>query len=359
MAELSESPTGPGGELDLYEAIRDGIYMLDADGRITWVNEVALEEFDLGYSRDDLLGSHVSTIMPSEDVETCDALIQELLKRDSKDSERCEIHLESVHGSTIPVELHLSVRTGEDGEFQGTVGVIRDITKRRQRQERLMVLTRLLRHNLRQKINVIGGRLELVEEKHGLEPQEHFVAIEEALRELSELSEKTLEVHWAMADTGRLQDQTDAVETVHRVTERVADQYPTAQISVSAPERAPVEADRTLDIVIENLVENAVEHSDHDSPTVDIIVSQRSESEGEWTTVSIADDGPGIPEDELQPLATGQETPLRHGSGLGLWLVKWVIERFGGEVTFEDREPRGTVVGIRLKRAASVENSQP
>lgn len=349
MPELSDSSNEFETYDTLFGAIKDGVYKLDSEGRITWINEQAVEEFDLGYSRNDLLGKHVSTIMPLEDVQTCNAIIQELLEDEQRESARCEIDLETKHGTTIPVELHLTVRE-QDGDLRGSVGVVRDITDRRQRQERLMVLTRLLRHNLRQKMNVIGGRLELVEDEVSGDERDHVEAIHDALRELTELSEKTLEVHWAMADSGRFQKEIDAVESVRRVTERLQDSYPTADISVEAPESAVVEADRTLDIVVENLLENALEHADRPSPKIEIGVSTGGERNAR-VTVTIADDGPGIPDGELEPLTEGRETSLRHGSGLGLWLVKWVVERFGGDLTFEDRTPRGTLVRVRLKQA--------
>jgi signal transduction histidine kinase len=62
----------------------------------------------------------------------------------------------------------------------------------------------------------------------------------------------------------------------------------------------------------------------------------------------VRDNGPGIPEDELVPLQEGTETPLKHGSGLGLWLVEWGISRLGGTIQFDANEPRGTVVWLRL-----------
>ena len=48
---------------------------------------------------------------------------------------------------------------------------------------------------------------------------------------------------------------------------------------------------------------------------------------------------------------TGSETPLQHSSGLGLWIARWVVAAVGGEITAEDRDPQGTVVGILLPRA--------
>ncbi len=42
-------------------------------------------------------------------------------------------------------------------------------------------------------------------------------------------------------------------------------------------------------------------------------------------------------------------TPTRHGSGHGLWLVKWTAERFGGGLSFGERDPGGNSVRVRLQ----------
>ncbi|WP_459987600.1 ATP-binding protein, partial [Natrinema sp. JCM 9743] len=69
-------------------------------------------------------------------------------------------------------------------------------------------------------------------------------------------------------------------------------------------------------------------------------------------TLTVADDGPGIPPEERELLEGDREiTQLRHASGLGLWLVNWVVTQAGGRLTFHDNEPRGTVVTLAIPRA--------
>lgn len=68
----------------------------------------------------------------------------------------------------------------------------------------------------------------------------------------------------------------------------------------------------------------------------------------ERDVAAVADDGPEINPAEYEVLAQGVETPLEHGSGVGLWIVKWGIDEVGGSVSFAEREPRGTVVTISV-----------
>ena len=96
--------------------------------------------------------------------------------------------------------------------------------------------------------------------------------------------------------------------------------------------------------MVNNLIENAAVHNDGTDPRV--TVSARVE--GDQAVVRVTDNGPGIDEYELEILDSGTETPLRHGSGLGLWLVKWGTETIGGSVDFEPAEPTGTIATLTV-----------
>ena len=58
-------------------------------------------------------------------------------------------------------------------------------------------------------------------------------------------------------------------------------------------------------------------------------------------------------------LQRGRETSLEHASGLGLWLVHWIVTESGGSVSFEEREPRGSVVELTLPRAEPLDSTDP
>ena len=84
------------------------------------------------------------------------------------------------------------------------------------------------------------------------------------------------------------------------------------------------------------------------STTASVTVTVTSGSRPGWLVIAVADEGPGIPPDERTTLEGDTETPLRHGSGLGTWLVRFVVEQFGGWAGVEDREAGGSVVELHL-----------
>ena len=99
-----------------------------------------------------------------------------------------------------------------------------------------------------------------------------------------------------------------------------------------------------LDAVLLNAIENAGEHNDGDNPRIEIIASV---TDG-LITLEVRDNGPGISEYELSVLSEGAESSLKHGSGIGLWIIKWGADLLGGRVQFSGTDPTGTVVEIAV-----------
>lgn len=144
MSEQGDQPThGFWGETDgagvleqyrtLINTIDDGIYQLDADGRFVAVNDVIIDR--LGYSRDDLIGTHVSTILDDPDVDRIGGAIRQLLETPD-DVATMEVPVESADGERVFFELRINLLE-EDDELTGTIGVAREVTDRRTRERQL------------------------------------------------------------------------------------------------------------------------------------------------------------------------------------------------------------------------------
>ena len=122
----------------------------------------------------------------------------------------------------------------------------------------------------------------------------------------------------------------------------VLDEIETGDLTVrtSFPEDTTIVTDaETLTIVLRSPVENAVTYAESG-----VVISGESTDSG--CTIEISDDGPGIPSAELDSLAAERETPLQHSRGLGLWELKWGVDKLGGDLSFATED--GTTVTIRL-----------
>lgn len=234
--------------------------------------------------------------------------------------------------------------TDDEGEPVAMRGLNTDITESQERIQALQVLDRVLRHNLRNKMTVIMGRAELIEEIGSDAVIEHIEEIRQHADELLEKAEKQRTIGDLLSTESRV-EEVDLVRIIEDSISTLRAEHPLAVITTDLPEQARITAVDSIDAALRELVQNAVNHNDREEPTVAVTVTADRDS----VVLEIADDGPGIPEVE-RDIVTGEQeiSPLQHASGLGLWLVSWVIERSGGAIRFEDNQPRGTVVEIRF-----------
>ncbi|MFC7068296.1 histidine kinase N-terminal 7TM domain-containing protein [Halobaculum lipolyticum] len=252
--------------------------------------------------------------------------------------------------------------------LSGRIVTLRDVTDRHRHRRRVGVLNRILRHDLRNEMNVVMGYAEVLESEldrardgtvppadgdpgvaaNGGDGTEAVERIRESADELLDLSDTVREVGATLDAEGSTTTRLDVAALVRTQADGLEFRSPTPRVTVDSPDEAWVTASDLIDAVFENLLENAVEHSHRETPSVDVTVAV-DDADG-TVAVTVADDGPGIPQQELATFRADGETALTHSSGLGLWLVIWIVEESGGEVTF-DVDETGTAVTVRLPGA--------
>jgi two-component system OmpR family sensor kinase len=163
------------------------------------------------------------------------------------------------------------------------------------------------------------------------------------LRKLSELETCTLECA-PIDTTGLLRE---AVQVAQEQPEAAARQVTLTLPQVPWPVPA-VPGDRDmLFLATCNLLGNALKFT-HPGD----IVEARAFEDGDAVVIEVADTGPGIPQDEVplvwEELYRGQGAQGLPGSGLGLALVRAIVERHGGQTALRSRRGQGTVVSMRL-----------
>jgi len=235
------------------------------------------------------------------------------------------------------------IRDG-DGNVTHYVGFQTDITDRKIRERRLEVMTRVLKHNLRNKMNLIEGYADLLRGEMDDESQR------ESLGVISETAEDLMGIATAVRKVNETLDESepnapiDLAEELVKLRDRAQQRYPDATVTLSLPDGDPIHATVVgLTVAVEEAIENAVKHNDAATPSVHVRVERRSDG---WITVEVADDGPGIPEHEMRVLEVG-ETSLTHADRLGIWLMYWVVGRAGGEFDVDTGED-GTTVRLEV-----------
>lgn len=223
-------------------------------------------------------------------------------------------------------------------------------TELRRRTQRVQVLNRVLRHDLRNDMTVILGYAETLLEQQV--PETTHSAVETIRRkalEVTEISGKASIVTETLERAGEGRSPVELCELIRQTIDDYRREYPEGRFTWTGPKEVWADVDTTIGIVLEEVIENAVVHNDHDAPTVHVdVLEQGSEGNEDRLRIEVSDDGPRIPEVEREVLLEGRETALQHSSGLGLWLVNWLVGTFGGTIAFEDNSPRGNVVSIEL-----------
>jgi signal transduction histidine kinase len=227
----------------------------------------------------------------------------------------------------------------EDNPVARTV-LFRDVTDRQTREQRLTVLNRILRHNVRNDLDVVLAYADHIDD------DEIQTGIRERTTDLLELSKKAREAEEVMTTTTEPPETVDLKDVAESVVKQFRSVDIPGEVTLDCPDETRITSHgAVIQQVLSELVENALIHSDKDSPNVEVRVRDGPDVAAE---IRVADDGPGLPDRERDILATGTETQLKHGQGIGLWFVNWAVTQLGGELQFQPNTPEGSIVTVRL-----------
>jgi signal transduction histidine kinase len=216
-----------------------------------------------------------------------------------------------------------------------------------QLSSRLTILNRVFRHDIRNAVNVILGYATHVK-KGRIDRRQGMAQIDEKARELQEMSDCARRFEWLLDREAATTRPIDIGPSLRAKASALAGESVTVETTI--PESVEVRSTPLIEEAIDELLSNAVDHNDAPAPRLTVAVrsSEGNDGASDAVTIEIRDNGPGIPEHELDVLERGHETELRHSSGLGLWFVHWVVDASNGRLTFDRNSPRGSVVKVHL-----------
>jgi PAS domain S-box-containing protein len=344
------SETGPDRFRALFEQLPDPVAevrFVESEPIVTSVNPAFEETFGLGHA--ELVGEPLNEYIVPEDADDDTKLDREAANGEWTSA---EVIREAADGPRL--FLFRSIPFRHDGE-QHSFGVYTDVTDRESQQRYHEVLNRLLRHNLRNDLNVILGLADqLATEINATDTDTTAVGdrLKQRVLDLIETTRRARELE-SVIDRSETDSSPTAIDDlVAAVHEELTETYPNATIRYTVDEPAVVIAGPALREAVVELAENAVEHTAVD-PTIHFRVTTRPD---ETVVITIADDGPGIPAEEWAVVDGAQSiTPLDHCSGLGLWLAKWIVEAYGGDLAFVGPDPElgGAAIELRLRQPSA------
>ncbi|MCO8268048.1 PAS domain S-box protein [Haloferax sp. AB510] len=344
---------------ELIDGMNDTVWVLGLDDQIHAVNETAVEL--LGYSRDELLSMTVHDI----DAGLSDDEISALISQMPTDGTQV---FETVHrakdGREIPVEISSSL-VSYRGETV-VLSVARDIRTRKRyeaelreqnrlletQRDELAVLNQVVRHDVRNDLQLVTAYAELLGEHIADEEAREYVDIvRKRANHAVELTETARDMAEMMRSRGVENEPVSLRPVLEAELASLREMTPNATVTVDTEVPAvAVLADDMLGSVFRNLLTNAVQHTDEDEPTIEVSVAETEA--GDRVVVRVADDGRGIPDERKETVFAKDKKGLdSRGTGLGLYLVQSLVEKYGGHVWVEDNDPRGAVFAVELRVA--------
>ena len=301
-----------------------GVVIVDDDVQIINLNETAAEIFD--HDKRTLLGAPLESVCPEVDLADTTQRIRRRVDRRERE-----------------YAVSVSEITDSGGTPVGHTVTLQDITVERQREQRLAVLNRVLRHNLRNDLNVATGYLDTAAMDADEEVEAMLSVASRNIESVLELGEKVRMVERTLESEDLGTQPIELAAVVDDLTSTLTEEYG-GSVDNRVPEDLVIETNpQLLESLVANLIENGLEHSEENDPTVTV----DGVEDGETARFEVHDNGPGIPSHELSVIDEGEETDLEHGSGIGLWIVTWASTALGGSVDFETGGD-GTTVTVRL-----------
>lgn len=386
----------PGALSSILESIHDAVVITDGAGVVSFANHAS--ERLTGLMPAELMGCVVSDKIIFEGKNG--SANYDWFWKTMRDGDRAvrlpdDAKIRQFRGETLPVEVSAIPLYGEAGDFEGTVIVMRDTSTEMKVRQRQYEFLSFVSHQLRQPFGTIRWGIELIRSEKEKLSEEHREMLEDLLKlsiRFANFVNNLIDV--ARFEEGRMRLKKEVVDVrsvVAEVAREVRGLAISQNITLALFEKTPADLllrvvgdpDRLRD-VFQNLLVNAIRYntprglvrvdggilsagevrdvartSEHSVGIDHYLYGKGGEGEGKkYLLISVADTGLGIPEDQQQDIFNNffrgrnvQQKGLE-GTGLGLFIIKAIIEGSGGRIFFTSKENAGSCFYIVIPPAA-------
>lgn len=215
-----------------------------------------------------------------------------------------------------------------------------------EQRDNLELLNEVLRHDIRNNLAVINGYTDLLDEHVDEEGEAYLATVAASTGDAIALTQTARDLADVILQSEPEDQQVSLADTLGQQVEEIRTKHPDAVVTVEEPvPETPVVADTMLETVFRNLLQNAIQHNDKDTPHVTVTAREQAET----VQVQTADNGPGVPEMHKEEIfGKGEKGLESSGTGIGLYLVNMVVERYGGDVWVDSNEPHGSLFVVEL-----------
>lgn len=340
-------------------SIGDGIIATDNTGKIILINQAACTQ--LGWTKSAILSKSIYEAMPMLDstgnlVKRTDRPMNKVLSHKKKVITSSTIYYRRKDGTKFPVRF-IATPIILNKKLIGSIEVFQDITKEKEIDKAKSEFVSVASHQLRTPLTTIKWYLEeILAHKEKLDKKQTSY-----LNEVYAGSKRMVNLVNALLNASRLElgsvaidvSKVDVTKIINLVLQDLHQQIKEKHITVSenyAKQLPLITADdKLLTIIIQNVLSNAVKYNKTNGKISITITHHKNEF-----LISVADTGYGIPQNQQAKIfsrmfrADNARNIEPDGTGLGLYIIKEIVDSVGGKIWFESKENVGTTMHISL-----------
>lgn len=320
------------------ESLDEWVWEMDTNGIHTYSNR-AVEKI-LGYKVEEVIGFSTTKLWADSSVKNNLSILQKSLEK-GEGWRNFPAYFQHKNGQIKILESSAIPVYDENNQLAGYRGIDRDITSHKQnenelktKQQHVKLINKILRHDLSNNLNVINSVIRLQERGYEIDICKEIKRVLDKsfllIKNMTEL-ENFMQTNWEL----KIYDSQKVIESLISKAENIRFEIEgTSQIL----------ADEMIYSVFENLISNAISHG-----KADMIRFEISKS-GYFSQINVIDNGKGIPDNIKEKIFEEGFSYGQNGkTGIGLFIVKDAMERYGGKICIKDNLPQGAVFELSFK----------
>lgn len=347
---------------NIVENVNDIVWQMDEKFIFTYISPQIFNAW--GYTPEEVVGKTPMDFMTPDEAERVSKILEDVAGKRDKLLMYENRHLRK-DGRIMYLEVSGQPIIDKNGVYRGYRGVLRDITERKhadidlqEAKDQAEMYLDLMSHDINNMNQIAIGFLELAQEASTLEDAKNLISRPlESLHSSSKLIENVSKLQKSRLESLKLESLKHHIVDLCDVLLNLQKRYtllPGRDIEIDF---VPVPgclviANDLIEDVFSNLISNSIKHSEADKPLkIHLGVSIVGEDGNRYYKVIVEDNGPGIP-DPMKArlfLRFQRGTTKASGKGLGLYLVKTLVDDFNGKVRVEDRIPGDHTQGVRFE----------
>jgi PAS domain S-box-containing protein len=359
LAEEKENLKEEKDKIDtIIKSIGDAVFVVDKDLKIMLYNAVAAQIS--GFSAEEAVGKNYKDVLKfiSEDTnKESDSFVMDALNKGVIAAMANHTVIVTKDGNKIPVSDSAAPIKNKDGIVIGCVVVFRDVSREREVDRAKTEFVSLASHQLRTPLSAISWYAEMLMDGDAGKLNKQQM---EFLSEIYQGNKRMVALVNALLNVSRIDLGTFAVEpTPTKIVEIAESVIKELQSQIETKEQKLVTdfdelPEMQLDvnlarIIFQNLISNAVKYTP-EKGTVTVKVKKDSDK----VVITVADTGYGIPKEQQERIfqklfrADNVREKEADGTGLGLYIVKAILDNSGGDIKFVSEENKGTTFTATL-----------